>query len=134
MMPNLHGLITFLHGGTGLEIAAAGAVGLLFVWICQRTENYEFLFGLGLLCGLLTSFHSGIADEILLLVVFVLLMGSSKYRPLRIALAIALTPLPYFMPIPLSVTLPVLLLVVFALAAASMTRGLRAAEPCAAVT
>jgi hypothetical protein len=53
----------------------------------------------------LTSFHSGIADEILLLLVFVLITGSSEYKPLRIALAIALTPLPYFMPLPLSITL-----------------------------
>jgi hypothetical protein len=134
MMPNLHGLITFLHGGRGPEIAATGAVGLLFVWICQRTENYEFLFGLGLLCGLLTSFHSGIADEILLLMVFVLIMGSSEYKPLRIASAIALTPLPYFLLVPLSVILPILLLLVLVLAAASMTPSLRAAEPYAAVT
>jgi hypothetical protein len=132
MMPNLHGLITSLHGGSGLEIAAAAFVGLLFVWICQRSENYEFLFGLGLLCGLLTSFHSGIADEILLLVVFVLIMGSSEYKPLRIALAIAITPLPYFVPAPLSIILPISLLLVLAFAAASMARGMRAAEPCAA--
>ena len=134
MMPNLHGLITFLHGSRGLEIAAAGAVGLLYVWICQRTENYEFLFGLGLLCGLLTSFHSGIADEILLLVVFVLIMGSTEYKPLRIGLAIALTPLPYFIPVPLSVILPILLLLVLVLSTASMTPSLRTAEPYAAVT
>jgi hypothetical protein len=90
------------------------------LWICQRTENYEFLFALSLLCGLLVSYHSGISDDILLLPVFALIVNSSRDKPLRIALAVSLTPIPYFLGVPLSVVLPLLFLLILTLAAVSV--------------
>jgi hypothetical protein len=120
MMPNLHGLVATLGASPRLEIALTCAVILTFLWICQRTENYEFLLALSLLCGLLVSYHSGISDDILLLPIFALIVNSSRDKPLRIALAVSLTPIPYFLGVPLSVVLPLLFLLILTLAAVSV--------------
>jgi len=120
MMPNIHGLAASLAGGTAassIEIGIVGAVVAAFLWICQRTDNYEFLFALSLLCGLLVSYHSGISDQILLLLVFVLIVNSRVEKPVRIAVALSLTPIPYFTGIGVNVVIPAMLLVVLALAA-----------------
>jgi hypothetical protein len=125
MMPNLHGLITGLGASASLEIGATGAVVAAFLWICQRTDDYEFLFALSLLCGLLVSYHSGVGDDILLLPVFVLIVHSSQDRPLRIALAATLSPIPYFIGVPLNFVLPALLLLILMLAAVATVPGRR---------
>lgn len=122
MMPNLHGLAaTSLGGSTShIEFAAVCAVVLAFAWACSRTEDYEFLFAIGLLSSLLVSYHSGISDQILLLPAFVLLTRSCMYKPLRIALALSLTPLPYFTGLPVSVIVPPMLFAVLILMCAAM--------------
>ena len=122
MMPNLHGLTAALNGGARVEAALACAVIATFLWICLRTESYEFLFALSILCGLLVSFHSGIGDDVLLLLVFVTIFHSSLDKPLRIALAVSLTPLPYFLGVPISVIMPLLFLLTLILAAISLER------------
>ena len=71
---------------------------------------------LSLLGGLLVSFHSGISDQILLLPVFVLIMGSCIEKRLRLALALSLTPIPYFTGLGVNVVMPLVLLVVLTLA------------------
>lgn len=97
MMPNLHGLIATLTRNSAppvVEIAAACTVAGAFLWICRKTAEYEFLLALSILGSLLVSFHSGISDQLLLLPAFVLLAGFCTYKPLRIVLALLLSPLP----------------------------------------
>lgn len=71
-MPNLHGLVAVLHGDARMEMLLAGLVLLAFLWITQRSENYEFLLAASLVCGLLVSFHSGVADDVVLFPAFVM--------------------------------------------------------------
>jgi hypothetical protein len=122
-MPNLHGLVAVVHGDARLEMLLMGGVVLAFVWITQRNDNYEFLFAASLVCGLLVSFHSGVADDVVLFPAFVLAAGASASAPLRASAALILTPVPYFMALagaPYSAFLPialVLLLGMFCIAA-----------------
>ncbi|HZU26037.1 MAG TPA: glycosyltransferase family 87 protein [Bryobacteraceae bacterium] len=96
-MPNLHGLVAVLHGDMRLELALAGLVLLAFLWLAQRTGDLELLLAASVVCGLLVSFHSGIADDVLLFAVFVAVIGRSVNVPLRAAAALILTPVPYFL-------------------------------------
>jgi hypothetical protein len=127
-MPNIHGLVSSTWPGAPLEIGLTGAVAVGFVWACLRTENYEWLFALGLLCGLLVSYHSGIGDDILLLPVFALMVPSGG-RLLHVALAVALSPLPYFTGFPVSIAVPSLLLLILVLALVALTRRVNAVQP-----
>ena len=125
MMPNLHGLIAGLNLGpasTWIELTASCGVVGAFLWICQKTDDYEFLFGLSLLCGLLISYHSGISDQIVLLLAFVLIVRARAEKPLRIALALLLTPVPYFTGLGINITIPIMLLAVLVLSAVAVTR------------
>lgn len=122
-MPNLHGLVAVWDGGPRLEMLLAAVVLLAFLWITQRNESYEFLFAASLVCGLLVSFHSGVADTVILFPAFVMAAGASASEPLRASSALILTPVPYFMALagaPYSAALPIamlLLVVVFWIAA-----------------
>ncbi|HVO97391.1 MAG TPA: glycosyltransferase family 87 protein [Bryobacteraceae bacterium] len=132
MMPNLHGLAAGLTRGAAGPMVDAGmacATTAVFLWISQKSDNYEFLFGLSLLCSLLISYHSGISDLILLLPVLVLMAGSSADKPLRISLVILLTPIPYFTGLGINLMIPALMLVVLALAALSVASLPRRAVP-----
>jgi hypothetical protein len=96
---------------------------LAFLWITQRSESYEFLFAASLVCGLLVSFHSSVADDVVLFPAFVMASGASASEPLRASAALILTPIPYFMALagaPYSACLPIallLLLGIFCMAA-----------------
>ena len=112
-MPNLHGLVGVLHGDARLEMLLAAAVLLVSLWIAVRSENYELLLAASLVCGLLVSFHSGIADTVVLFPVFVLVASNSANEPLRAGAALILTPIPYFLAMagaPYSALLPIALL------------------------
>ncbi len=112
-MPNIHGLVAVLNGDARLEIGLIAAVLLAFLWLTQRSENYEFLFAASLVCGLLVSFHSGVADSVILFPAFVMAAGASTSEPLRATAALILTPVPYFMALagaPYSAFLPIALL------------------------
>jgi hypothetical protein len=113
-MPNLHGLVAVLHGDARMEMLLIAGVLLGFLWITQRSENYEFLLAASLVCGLLVSFHSGVADDVVLFPAFVMAAGASASEPLRASAALILTPIPYFMALagaPYSAFLPIALLV-----------------------
>jgi hypothetical protein len=97
LMPNLHGLVATLHGGTRLELLFVAIVLLGFIWMLIRTDNYEFLLAESLVCGLLVSFHSGIIDDVILLPVFVSVVATSSSVPLRATAALILAPVGYFM-------------------------------------
>lgn len=116
VMPNLHGLVSILHAGARVEFALAAAVFAGFLWMLARSQNFEFLLAASLVCGLLVSFHSGVADDILLLPVFVLVVGNCAGKPLRAATGLILTPIPYFLVLaeaPFSAFFPIALLAIF---------------------
>jgi hypothetical protein len=120
-LPNLHGLILTLHGDFRFELLISAIIGLIFVFMALKSPNFELLFAASLVCGLLTSFHSGPADDVLLIPVFVLTIASSADALLRSLAALILTPIPYLMGLagsPYSVALP-LILIAWLIAAAS---------------
>ncbi len=127
-MPNLHGLVASLYPSTPLEIGLMCTVALVFLWACQKSQNFEWLLALGLLCGLLVSHHSGIGDDILLLPVFALMVPSGS-RFLRFCLSVALSPIPYFTGLPVSIAVPVVLVVVLVLAVVSLAHRSSALAP-----
>jgi hypothetical protein len=129
-MPNLHGLVAVLKGGMGLEVALIASVAVAFLWITRSTDDYEFLLAVSLVCGLLVSFHSGVADDIVLLPAFVAIVRTCSVPSLRAASALILTPVPYFMVLgdaPYSAFLPVSLLVVLGLSCAAVRGGIKQA-------
>lgn len=97
VMPNIHGLVSTMHGDMRLEAVLVALVAGSFLWAILRSDNYELLLGLSLVCGLLASFHSEVFDDILLLPAFVAIIGNSSNAPVRAAMALILTPVPYFM-------------------------------------
>lgn len=118
IMPNIHGLVAVLNGGTALEFLLIALVLAGFIWIVRRSDDYEFLLAVSLLCGLLVSFHSGVADDIILLPTFIAIVRTRSLASLRAAAALILTPVPYFMVLadaPYSAVLPVSLLVMLGL-------------------
>lgn len=127
-LPNLHGLILTLHGGLGAELAVVAIVAALFILCVLKSDNFEFLIALGLVCGLLASFHSGPADDVLLLPVFVLAIASSKDAMVRALTALVVSPIPYLMGLsgsPYSAALPVLLIAWLIFAARSLGSGVK---------
>jgi hypothetical protein len=102
-MPNLHGLVTNLGGGVWLEGILIGILGIGFVWFGLKTKQFEAVLGLSLLCGMLVSYHSGIADDVVLYGAFVLLpmtraMGFAALSPIGFV-CVMLGP-PYSMIVP----------------------------------
>jgi hypothetical protein len=125
-MPNLHGLVAILHGDARLEMLLIASVLLAFLWITQRSENYEFLLAASLVCGLLVSFHSGVADDVVLFPAFVMAAAASASEPLRASAALILTPIPYFMALagaPYSAFLPVALLLLLGMFGVATRQG-----------
>lgn len=128
VMPNLHGLVAVLEGGLPLEIALIAVVLGALVWIMRQTHDFEFLLAATLVCGLLTSFHSGASDDIVLLAVFVAVIKTCTAHGVRIAAALILTPVPYFLVMagaPYSAGLPMALLILLGLLCGSAKRTAR---------
>jgi uncharacterized membrane protein len=134
VMPNLHGLVTILNGDIKVELMFVAIVLVAFVWTMRRTENYEFLLAASIVCGLLVSFHSGVADDIVLLPAFVSVVRTCSNSSLRAAAGLILTPIPYFLVLadaPYSAFLPIallLLLGMFSTAGGSVLRTVFVAE------
>jgi hypothetical protein len=127
-LPNLHGLILTLHGGLGAELGVAAVIAILFVVCVRKSDNFEFLFAISLVCGLLTSFHSGPADDVLLLPVFVLIVASSTDAVVRSLTALVVSPIPSVMGLignPYSAALPLLLIVWVVFAVRSGIAGVK---------
>ena len=102
----------------GMELPLIALVLAAFIWIVRRSDDYEFLLAVSLVCGLLVSFHSGVADDIVLLPAFVAIVRTCSMPSLRAASALILTPVPYFMVLagaPYSAFLPASLLAVLGL-------------------
>jgi hypothetical protein len=123
-MPNLHGLAATLNGHLPLEISLVAVLCLAFLWITLKTDNYEFLLAICLVCGLLVSYHSAIFDDVLLFAVFVLMLSASESKPVRSLSALILTPVFYFMALSNSIystALPLFLLLLLVLAGLSLS-------------
>lgn len=123
IMPNIHGLVANLGGGIGLEVGLVVAVCLMFLLLVLKTDNYELLLAVSLVCSLLVSYHSAIFDDVLLFPVFVLVLSASNSIPLRALSAVILTPLVYFMTLSGTVyaaILPASLLLLLGLAVAEV--------------
>jgi len=92
-------------------------VAAAFLWLARRTDNYELLLGVALVCSLLTSYHSTITDDVLLLPAFVLIYGACGARVPRVLFALALTPIPAFLVVlgaPWNAVLPLMLMATMA--------------------
>jgi len=127
-MPNLHGLVAVTNGDVRMELLLGAVVLLAFLWTTQRNENYEFLLAACLLCGLLVSFHSGVADTVVLFPAFVMAAAASASEPLRASAALILTPVPYFMAMagaPYSAALPIALLLLLGIYCVAAREGQR---------
>lgn len=112
-MPNLHGLAANLGWGPGLEWSLYGALLVAFVGFAWWGVEFERLLAMALVAGLLVSYHSGIADEIVLYAAYVLLAGRARQL-----LTLMLTPVPFVMVMvgpPWSMVMPVMLVVLFVL-------------------
>ena len=132
-MPNLHGMVAALQGPAWLEITLVAAVGATFLWMSHRTDDYEFLFAASLVAGLLTSFHSGIADDIVLLPALVCVVATCSNPLVRAATALILTPVPYFLSLagaPYSALFPLSLLVLLGMFCLASAKGLSSASSC----
>ena len=140
VMPNLHGLVATLQGDAKLELLFMAVVLAAFIWTLWQTENYEFLLAASLVCGLLVSFHSGVADDIILLPAFVAVVRTCSNSSLRAAAGLILTPIPYFMVLadaPYSAFFPIallLLLGMFCTAGGSVLTKVLVAEEAPCVT
>ena len=119
-MTNIHVLVETYHGGVALEITLVLAVVALFVWMCWSTDEFEFLFGVALIAGLLINVHAYVWDSVFLLLAFVLI----KNTKLRLALSVFLTPVAYYLLFgPSTIPYVVALLAVLILAAISLLIG-----------
>jgi len=60
-------------------------------------DSFELILAISIVCGLLINFHSGISDDVLLLVVFVAVTGHYVSAGMQSLTALLLTPIPWFM-------------------------------------
>jgi hypothetical protein len=130
VMPNIHGLVAVLNGGMALELLLIALVLAAFIWVVRRSDDCEFLLAVSLICGLLVSFHSGVADDIILLPAFVAVVRRCRMLSLRAASALILTPVPYFLVLagaPYSAFLPVSLMVMLGLSVVAVGSGVKQA-------
>lgn len=122
-LPNLHGLVISLHWDPRTEIALALVVVAALIWIASQSANLELLLAVSIVCGLLTSFHSGNADDVLLFAVFVLTLSASASVPLRVISAMLVAPIVHLLAFagsPYSTAVPLSLLAWVGIAAYSM--------------
>jgi len=114
VMPNLHGLVAVAGGDRRLEVLLTVAVLAAFLWTVSRVASFEALVAASIVCGLLVNYHSGIADDVLLLVVFAVVTANYASSPMRSLIALLLTPVPWFMVLagsPYNAIVPMALLV-----------------------
>jgi hypothetical protein len=142
-LPNLHGLILTLHGGLRAELGVVAMVAALFIICALKSDNFELLIAISIVCGLLASFHSGPADDVLLLPVLVLAIASCTDAVVKTLSALVVTPIPYLMELagsPYSAALPAMLLAWLVFAVRSAVAGVKLevekadfmrGEPCA---
>lgn len=112
-MPNLHGLVSILGGGWWLEAALVALLGGAFICLARRLAEPSLVLAAALVAGVLVSYHSGIADAVVLYPAYALLLLYSRSRVLHALAALSLTPIPFALVMigpPYTVLLPLLLL------------------------
>ena len=97
VMPNLHGLTGAIHADPRLETVLVVTVIATSLYAVSRIDSFELILAISIVCGLLVNFHSGISDDVLLLVVFVAAIGNYASAAMRSLVALLLTPVPWFM-------------------------------------
>jgi hypothetical protein len=110
-MPNLHGLAENLGLGMGWEMGVAGVLLGGLGWVAWRGVGVEEQMAMALVGGLLVSYHSGIADEIVLYPVYLMVRGKARGW-----MTLMLTPAPFVMVMvgpPWSMAMAVLLMGLF---------------------
>jgi hypothetical protein len=115
-MPNLKPL---LLSAPALEIPLAAAIACGFIVLSRKLRNFDLSFGLALVAGMLLSFHAYSQDGVLLLLSFAIVTSCSVYKPLRTAIALAVSPVAYLLLLaraPYSALVPLLYLAVLVLA------------------
>jgi hypothetical protein len=129
LMPNLHGLAAHLSIDPAGEWTLYGVTLVLYLWLIRRIESFEMLLGLGLVAGLLLSYHTGLADAVILLPALVLIERNSQQKTLTALFAISQAPILYLMLLygpPFGAVLPMSLLACMAIAG---WRGVRLLRP-----
>lgn len=92
-MPNLHGLLSGLHG-IFPEAAATCAV-LIAVWLVIRGGENDRAVAAMLAGGLLVSYHAFFGDEAILIPVGLYLLGQARGTPGKLVGIVMLCPLTY---------------------------------------
>ena len=92
-MTNLHVLVEALGGGGAMDLAFGMTLAASFAWMCWKSDDFEFLFGMALLGGLLINVHSYVWDNVLLLLSFVLITNAW----VRTSLFVLLSPVSLFL-------------------------------------
>jgi hypothetical protein len=127
-MPNLHGLVAILRAPAWTEVVLMALTVTVFLWLVHKSDSFELLFALALVCGLLANTHAAVSDDLLLVPVMVLVTGATQWVPLRVSSALILTPVPYFLAVagpPFAALFPAALLVQLALFAPAVALGSR---------
>ena len=123
-MTNIHQLVKTLHGDATLDVILAGGLAALFIWMCFRSDEFEFLFSLALIAGLLINMHSYPYDTVLLLLPFVLI----RHTTLRLILLFLLSPVAYFFLLWSTTPFVIILLIVVLAAAACSAANSRSPQ------
>lgn len=116
-MPNLHGLAAILSGGWWLEAILVSLLGGAFFYFARNTAEPSLVLAAALVAGVLVSYHSGIADDVVLYPAYVLLLPYTQSRLLHALAALSLTPIPFALVMigpPYTALLPLLLLALLA--------------------
>jgi len=119
-MPNIHGLVHTAGGSAALEVVICLAAVLAYCWFAFRSPDFELAFGIALAGSLLLSFHSYTQDCAVLLLTFAIAAVPGRPKALRGITALVVAPPIYlllFAGSPLSVAVPVALLVLLGVAA-----------------
>ena len=88
-MPNVKGMSVNMPQ---LEWPLTAAVLILFLLLARRIRDFEIVFALSLIAGLLVSLHAYPQDTVLLLLSFAIFISRSTDKLLRSMMALAVSP------------------------------------------
>jgi hypothetical protein len=115
-MPTLRNLAySFAGSSVAFEIATAIAIIGLFLYIAIRETDFEYVFAIGIVSGLLIGWHAYSQDCVLLLLTAALLVPRAISKSLRGALFFVMLPPIYLLLLagaPVSVAIPLSLVAV----------------------
>ena len=120
-MPTLSAIAELLPAWRHFVLGIGTICGVsIFLVAATKVKDFEVLFGISLVGGLLLSFHAYLQDCVVLLLAFAIIISRSANKPLRGVMAIATTPPPcllLLMGTPTSANFPIILFGILVLAA-----------------